>query len=186
MMRVILVVLFSLVFWTIDSNAQSMHDLNKVKAFMSKTPKCHLAIATRIGVNQPKVLDDVLCVTDLEVGKGTINERSGCTLSYYKPSKGTFNRLHSSRGFDYRGFMPVAKGKSCTKGGFEALLEMNAYELQGEVWEGDKRTPPKYAKVKDVLRYFSDGHDLEKKIRQRQVLIYAHGNKYKNWWDSKK
>lgn len=164
------------------ANAQTPIKLERVKKFVSSKKACHLAVGAYFFKNQGTIENTVLCVMDMKVGEGTINEREGCTLAYFDVTRGTYLRLHSARGWDHSGLMPIAENKSCASGGFEKLLTMPAYQTKIEQRADDKIVQPaKFASVKEFLLY---AHNAESKDGSNQVLVSSDSEKYKKWWKS--
>ncbi len=102
-------------------------ELQKVKRFVESKDACVYAVAE---VPSDKKLlvqafssawkERLLCIQDLTLYKGTINEVSGCTLTWFNSDQGIYLPVQTMDSFGRANFVVV--NKKCTLGGLEELL----------------------------------------------------------------
>lgn len=116
------------VFINLNANALELGELNpnfvsyvkKIEKLLEKNRKCYLASIEISSFykgeisssNFPKGVD---CIGDVKIGQGTINEKSGCALTFYNPNNDSFSNPK------------VMTEKPCDSGGFKTLMPMKAY-----------------------------------------------------------
>lgn len=131
----------------------------RARTFLEKKRTCTLAVGF-LGLNAPKLADgrnigtSILCVTDLTEKEGTIEERRGCGLAWYRLAEDTLVPTSD--------FGTVLAKKPCNSGGFDELLTLPPGEGLGQ-------------SVAIALQL--------KTSTRRPILIYAAEEKYLTWWN---
>lgn len=97
--------------------------IEKIENFIRKKKVCLFASTTisssdNIPTPESRYPDKFTCITDIVKDKGTINEKSGCSLVSYNVKTGKYEK-YASR---YHG--QAIASKPCMAGGFEELLKM--------------------------------------------------------------
>lgn len=109
-----------------------MYTEKELKTFMTKHPKCNLAVGMfgtgpELKSGEPNLGNEVMCVGDMKFNIGAINEAKGCAFALYNVDDDTFNSPYAAG--DPRGHksnFPMAEGTSCPDGGFDQLLKLYA------------------------------------------------------------
>ncbi|MGK5083265.1 hypothetical protein WDW37_08155 [Bdellovibrionota bacterium FG-1] len=99
--------------------------VEKATVFLEKRKPCLLAVGDvakttdglATGCSSDCLLGAIVwCIQDVTLGKGTVNETSGCSLASYDLETNSYGRVV--------GQYLVASGHSCADGGFESLLKI--------------------------------------------------------------
>lgn len=145
--------------------------IKKQRALVERTDKCYFAMNRDLFDWAKKKADpywrpkSIICVQDVSIHQGTINETSGCTLLRFNIESGGWT--------DYANqyFKPAMASKACKAGGFEELMAMRGYfspdAYSGSSIEEMMFTPPQQ-EIAD-WRYF---------------LVYAKDEKLVNWFSA--
>lgn len=115
-----------------------------------------------------------MCIADFSVQEGTINEQKGCGFAIFDVLKNKISTPYSTA-LDGRitedpkkikgQNIPIAIGKKCTDGGFEALMDQYAEAPLGG---------------SSVRKTLTEGPKQE---RAEKVFLYSDHKKFKTLWE---
>jgi hypothetical protein len=154
-------------------NPYPLIEEEKARAFLTKSPKCNLAI----GIKYPggKIAAKVYCIADTTVGEGTINPRKGCTVMLYDPNT---DRYHSTAlGPSDEELGMVRAGKPCADGGWGELLEM-----VGAIECHDRKTGDPMGPIVGHMITFGHMLDTPGPKESNTVLLYSNAPNYEKTW----
>lgn len=110
------------------SGASAEEQFSKVRAFLKKNQTCYFAVgmfeAAAPASLDPNLSEDVFCVMDTVMSKGTLKEKAGCGLVILNVSTGNIRKATFNLMMPQAMVYPlILEGIRCKNAGFVKLLE---------------------------------------------------------------